>query len=90
MLPLARPGLLVVALTTGLFAWNEFFFANTLIDDDAVKPVSTSLLAFQSEFSRDWGLTSAGSLFMVGPVVVLFLVLQRRFIAGLTTGSLKS
>jgi raffinose/stachyose/melibiose transport system permease protein len=90
MLPLARPGLLVVALTTGLFAWNEFFFANTLIDDDAVKPVSTSLLAFQSEFSRDWGLTSAGSLFMVGPVIVLFLVLQRRFISGLTTGSLKS
>lgn len=90
ILPLARPGLLVVALTTGLFAWNEFFFANTLIDDDAVKPVSTSLLAFQGEFSRDWGLTSAGSLFMVGPVVVLFLILQRRFIAGLTTGSLKS
>ncbi|MEQ7128412.1 ABC transporter permease subunit [Actinopolymorpha sp. B11F2] len=45
ILPLARPGLLVVALTTGLFAWNEFFFATTLIDDEALKPISTSLLA---------------------------------------------
>lgn len=90
VLPLARPGLLVVALTTGLFAWNEFFFANTLINDDAVKPIATSLLAFQGQFSRDWGLTSAGALFMIGPVLVLFLILQRRFISGLTSGGLKS
>jgi raffinose/stachyose/melibiose transport system permease protein len=90
VLPLAQPGLLVVALTTGLFAWNEFFFATTLIDDETWKPISTSLLAFQGQFSRDWGLTSAGCLFMIGPVLVLFLILQRRFITGLTAGSLKA
>ncbi|HEY8455606.1 MAG TPA: carbohydrate ABC transporter permease [Actinopolymorphaceae bacterium] len=90
ILPLARPGLLVVALTTGLFAWNEFFFANTLIDYEELKPISTSLLAFRGQFSRDWGLTSAGCLFMIGPVLVLFLVLQRRFISGLTSGSLRA
>lgn len=89
ILPLARPGLLVVALTTGLFAWNEFFFANTLIDDQSLKPVSTSLLAFRGSFSRDWGLTSAASLIMIGPVIILFLILHRRFIAGLTSGGLK-
>jgi len=90
ILPPARPGLLVVALTTGLFAWNEFFFANTLIDYEELKPISTSLLAFRGQFSRDWGLTSAGCLFMIGPVLVLFLVLQRRFISGLTSGSLRA
>lgn len=90
ILPLAKPGLLVVGLTTGLFAWNEFFFANTLIDVEQYEPIATSLLAFKGQFSRDWGLTSAGCLFMIAPVLVLFLILQRRFISGLTAGSLKA
>ncbi len=90
ILPLARPGLLVVALTTALFAWNEFFFAFTFIQDEGLKPASTSFLAFRSEFATNWGLTSAGGLIMIAPPLVLFLVLQRRFIDGLTTGGLKA
>jgi raffinose/stachyose/melibiose transport system permease protein len=90
ILPLARPGLLVVALTTALFAWNEFFFAFTFIQDENLKPASTSYLAFRSEFATDWGLTSAGGLIMIAPPLVLFLLLQRRFIDGLTTGGLKA
>lgn len=90
VLPLARPGLLVVALTAALFAWNEFFFAFTFIQDDDLKPVAASFLAFKSEFSTDWGLTSAGGLIMIAPPLLLFLMLQRRFIEGLTTGGLKA
>jgi len=90
ILPLARPGLLVVALTTALFAWNEFFFAFTFIQDEGLKPASTSFLAFRSEFATNWGLTSAGGLIMIAPPLLLFLVLQRRFIDGLTTGGLKA
>jgi raffinose/stachyose/melibiose transport system permease protein len=54
-----------------------------------LKPVATSLFEFQGRFSRDWGLTSAGSVIMVIPIIVLFLFLQRRFIEGLTQGGLK-
>jgi raffinose/stachyose/melibiose transport system permease protein len=89
VLPLSWPGLLTVALITGVQAWNEFFFAITFIQDQNLKPVTTSFLAFQSNFSRDWGLTSAASLIIILPVLVLFLGLQRRFISGLTTGGLK-
>jgi raffinose/stachyose/melibiose transport system permease protein len=90
ILPLARPGLLVVALTTALFAWNEFFFAFTFIQDEALKPASTSFLAFRSEYATNWSLTSAGGLIMITPPLLLFLVLQRRYIEGLTTGGLKA
>jgi raffinose/stachyose/melibiose transport system permease protein len=90
ILPLARPGLLVVALTTALFAWNEFFFAFTFIQDEGLRPASTSFLAFRSEYATDWGLTSAGGLIMIAPPLLLFLMLQRRFIEGLTTGGLKA
>jgi raffinose/stachyose/melibiose transport system permease protein len=89
VLPLAWPGFLTVALVSGLAAWNEFFFAVTFIQDDNLKPIATSFLAFQNQFSRDWGLTSAAGLFMILPVIVLFLILQRRFIEGLASGGLK-
>lgn len=89
VLPLAWPGLMTVALISGLFAWNEFFFAITFIHDPNLRPISTSFLAFQDQYSTDWGLTSAAALFMVIPVLLLFLFLQRRFVNGLTTGGLK-
>jgi raffinose/stachyose/melibiose transport system permease protein len=89
VLPLSWPGLLTVALVSGVAAWNEFFFAITFIQDKNLKPVTTSFLAFQSSFSQDWGLTSAAAIYIILPIVVLFLILQRRFISGLTAGGLK-
>jgi raffinose/stachyose/melibiose transport system permease protein len=89
VLPLSWPGLLTVALVSGVAAWNEFFFAITFIQDKNLKPVTTSFLAFQSSFSQNWGLTSAAAIYIILPIVVLFLILQRRFISGLTAGGLK-
>lgn len=89
VLPLSWPGFLTIALVSGLGAWNEFFFAITFIQDENLKPVTTSFLAFRSNFSQDWGLTSAASIIIILPVVILFLGLQRRFINGLTAGGLK-
>ena len=89
VLPLSWPGLLTVALVSGVAAWNEFFFAITFIQDNNLKPVTTSFLAFQSSFSQNWGLTSAAAIYIILPIVVLFLFLQRRFISGLTAGGLK-
>lgn len=89
IVPLAWPGFLTVALISGLWSWNEFFFAITFIHDPKLRPISTSFLAFQDQYATDWGLTSAAALFMLTPVVVLFLVMQRRFVAGLTSGGLK-
>ena len=89
VLPLSWPGLLTVALVSGVQAWNEFFFAITFIQDKNLKPVTTSFLAFQSTYSQNWGLTSAAAIYIILPIVVLFLILQRRFISGLTAGGLK-
>ncbi|MBL8162473.1 MAG: carbohydrate ABC transporter permease [Anaerolineae bacterium] len=89
ILPLSWPGFLTAGLVIGLNVWNEFLFAVTFLPDPSLKPVATSLFEFQGRFSRDWGLTSAGSVIMVIPIIVLFLLLQRRFIEGLTQGGLK-
>jgi raffinose/stachyose/melibiose transport system permease protein len=89
VLPLAWPGFLTVALLAGLFAWNEFFWAITFIHDPELRPIATSFLAFQDENSTNLALTSAAALFMLAPALALFLMLQRRFVTGLTAGGLR-
>jgi raffinose/stachyose/melibiose transport system permease protein len=89
LLPLAWPGLMTIAVISGLFAWNEFFFSITFIFQPALRPIATSFLAFQDQNSTNWGLTSAAALFMVVPALLLFLGVQRRFVSGLTSGGLR-
>lgn len=89
ILPLTWPGFLTAGLVIALSVWNEFLFAITFLQSRELKPVATSLFAFAQRFSRDWGLTSAGSVIMILPIVILFLLLQRQFIEGLTQGGLK-
>lgn len=89
VVPLALPALLTVGLVTGLRVWNEFALAVTFIQNADLKPISTSLFAFQQRHSTDWGLTNAGAVLTVLPVIIIFLLLQRRFIDGLTQGGVK-
>lgn len=87
--PVCRPMLMTVALITGLNVWNEFVLAVTLIQDPALKPVSTSLYAFQGQYSTNWPLTNAGAVISALLPIAMFLLLQRRFIEGLTSGAVK-
>lgn len=89
ILPLAWPGFLTVVLVVGLSVWNEFLFAVTFLQRPELRPISSSLQAFQARFSRDLGLTSAASVIMMIPIIILFLSLQRQFIEGLSRGGLK-
>lgn len=90
IVPICWPGFLTCALVAGLGAWNEFLFAVTFLHQPELKPVSTSLFAFMSRYGRDWGLINAATVIMILPVVILFLLLQRQFIQGLTQGGLKA
>ena len=88
VLPNAIPGLLTVALVTGLSAYNEFLFAVTFIQNPDLLPLSTTFFSFQQGFSQDYTLVSAAGLIMVAPMLILFLALQRRFIDGLASSGI--
>ena len=87
--PLSWPVFLTAGLVVGLAVWNEFLFALTFMQDENSKPISTILFAFSTRFENNWGLVSASAVMMVAPVAILFMIFQRRFIAGLTSGGLK-
>lgn len=89
VVPLAWPGFLTVGLVVALAVWNEFLLATVFLTDQDKFTVVTSYFNFTTRFSRDWGLTSAGAVMMILPIVIVFLALQRRFIEGLTNGGLK-
>ena len=72
------------------WSWNELLFGVTFLHDEAVKLIATSLHAFETRTCRDWGLTSAASIMMLIPTIILFLAFQRRFIDGLTKGAFKT
>lgn len=86
VLPLSWPSLLTVGLVVALTVWNEFLLATVFLTDSSLFTVVTSYFNFSGRFGRDWALTSAGAVTMILPVVVLFIVFQRRFISGLTRG----
>jgi raffinose/stachyose/melibiose transport system permease protein len=88
VLPMAWPGLLTAALVAGLQAYNEFLLAVTFIQSSDKMPVSTSFYNFKSGYTQDYTLVSAGGLIMVVPVLIAFLLLQRRFIDGYTSSGM--
>lgn len=89
ILPLASPAFLTVVLMVGLWTWNEFFFANAFIQSEELKTVATRYLVFTGRFSSDWTMLSAAGVITILPITIIFLILQRQFIEGITEGSVK-
>jgi raffinose/stachyose/melibiose transport system permease protein len=89
VVPLAWPAFLTTGLVTALSVWNEFVIATVFLTKPELFTIVTSYQNFATRFSRDWGLTSAGAVMMIAPILIIFLLLQRQFIAGLTQGGLK-
>jgi raffinose/stachyose/melibiose transport system permease protein len=87
-LRLVAPGFLTVALIAGLSAWNEFLIGITFLQSPSLQPVSVALYSFQQGFSQNDALISAAGIIMLLPMMALFLVLQRHFIAGIASGGL--
>jgi ABC-type glycerol-3-phosphate transport system permease component len=89
MLPLAKPALAVVALSTTLAAWNEFLLAYLVFSRPGLMPLQRGLVMFHGSHETNYPLLMAGMVITVLPVVVIYLVMQRYIIQGITAGALK-
>jgi multiple sugar transport system permease protein len=90
VVPLSTPALATVAIFTFLFSWDEFPWAVTAINTDPNKTLPMAIALFQSAHQTQWGLVFAASLIAIIPVIVVFVVFQRYFVRGLTTGAIKA
>ena len=89
MLPIVSPGILTVALIIGLYSWNEFLIATTFLQRADNHTAVVSFFLLSGQYSSDWGEIMAAALIVVLPIVILFVLLQRRFIEGMAGGSVK-
>ena len=89
MLPIVSPGILTVALIIGLYSWNEFLIATTFLQSQDRLTAVVSFFLLSGQYSSDWGVITAAAMIIVLPVVILFVLLQRRFIEGMAGGSVK-
>jgi len=87
--PLSSPALSSLAILLFLWTWNQFFLAVVLVDDATKRTMAGALGAFQGQWGTDIPLLCAGSLLILTPTLVVFLVFQRRFVAALLQGSVK-
>lgn len=89
ILPLVRPALAALAVLIFTFVWNDFFWALILVQSDEVCPITAGLNALRGQWLASWHLISAGSVIAALPPVMLFFMMQKHFVAGLTLGANK-
>jgi len=87
--PLARPALASLGILLTVWTWNQFILTIVLVSDPTKRTMAGALGAFQGQWGADIPLLSAGSLLILAPTLIVFLVFQRHFVAALLQGSIK-
>jgi multiple sugar transport system permease protein len=90
LVPVALPGLVSVGVYTFMVAWNEYLFALTLTRTTDMRTLPIGIQLQLGQNNQDWAQLMSMSLLGMLPVLVLFLIFQRHFIGGLTSGAVKS
>ena len=89
ILPLLLPALAALAVLEFTFIWNDYFWALVLVQGDEARPITLGIQALRGRWTASWHLISAGSIVAALPPVIMFFMLQKHFIAGLTMGAIK-
>ncbi|MDG4774279.1 carbohydrate ABC transporter permease [Solwaraspora sp. WMMD792] len=90
LVPVSVPGLVAVGVYTFMISWNEYLFALTLTRTDDMRTVPIGIQLLMGQHSYEWNQMMAMSILGSVPVLVLFLLFQRRFVGGLTAGAVKT
>jgi multiple sugar transport system permease protein/raffinose/stachyose/melibiose transport system permease protein len=86
--PLARPATAVIVIFNSLNVWNEYILAQLLLNDKALMPLQRGLMVFQGAYSVDYPLLMAGLTIAAIPIVVVYLLMQKHIIKGLSSGAI--
>jgi multiple sugar transport system permease protein len=89
-MPLSKPAIGTCVIFAFLGTWDEFAWALTVLNDVDNRTLPIAIALFQGQHSTSWGLVFAASIIAIVPVLIVYIVFQRNFVAGLTTGALKN
>jgi ABC-type glycerol-3-phosphate transport system permease component len=89
MLPLAGPGISTLAVLQFIVAWKEFLVPLLYLQKEELRPIVLGLMFFKDSYTQNIPLTMAGTTIVMVPIVIAYMLLQRKFIQGLTAGAVK-
>lgn len=89
LFPAVSPGLITVGIIVGLMAWNEFLISVTFLQQEGSYTATLGFLSLTGTFAVDQGVLMAGAATLIVPIIVLFLLAQRKFVDGLVGGAVK-
>lgn len=94
LLPLARPGLVTVAIFQFIGVWREYFYAFMLVNGDTARsartlPLGLANLSIAAEYRTEYGMLFAGIILVTLPILAVYLALQRQIVRGIAAGALK-
>ena len=89
VLPLMKPAIAALSVLIFTFIWNDYFWAIVLTQGENAQPVTAGITSFNAQFRAMYHLMSAGSIVAALPPVLMFFLMQKHFIAGLTLGAVK-
>lgn len=89
IVPLTIPAMVTVFIVNFLGNWNEFLLANYFLSDDALRTLPVGMVQFRDQYQMNYAQMSAGIVFSVVPVIVIYAILQEKIIEGVTAGSVK-
>lgn len=89
IVPLLTPAISTLALFLFIWTWNEFLIPLILVNDDSLRTLPIGMLFFQGKYTVNTPVMTAGAVIVIAPIVVVYLIFQRKFIEGLTSGASK-
>lgn len=89
LVPLARPAIVTMTVLVFMWTWNEFLIPLVMVTNESLRTAPLGLAFFQGQYSQGFTLLAAGAVIVATPVVVLYLFLQRHFIAGMLEGAVR-
>ncbi|MFZ2099208.1 MAG: carbohydrate ABC transporter permease [Oricola sp.] len=89
VLPLSRPALAAASILAFVGTWNEFVAGSVMVDSPGLKPIQPLVYSFIGFFGREWGPLTASATLAMLPILFIFVLFGRQFVAGLTKGAVK-
>ncbi|MCI8523284.1 MAG: carbohydrate ABC transporter permease [Lachnospiraceae bacterium] len=90
MLPIARPGIIVAAVFSFVYAWGDLIYGITFITNPNMRPITSSIYNYVQQYQTLWNSTMAFGIVAIMPVVLIFIFMQRYIVSGLTNGAVKA
>ena len=90
MLPIAKPGVIVAAVFSFVYAWGDLIYGITFMTDPNTRPITSNIYNYVQQYQTLWNATMAFGLVAIFPIVLIFIFMQKYIVSGLTNGAVKA